>query len=406
MLKKFLNYKEVIVISFLFCSLICNANKGFLAGKLDETNISLITCDPGNEIYSLFGHSALRINNPKTKLDLVVNWGLFSFSGGEFQFGYDFAKGRLKYRMGFQKMEYFIKEYKNSNRPVREQILNLSKYEKKKLLSLVEENYLPQNREYRYEFFYDNCSSRIRDLLDKTFDQNIKWGQSKDADSYSFRNIIHNYLKYDPWLELGIDLVLGRRIDVIVDNKNLMFLPVYLEIILDHSTFKNNEINNKIVSEKTTIIKSKQNERKVSSINLYSWLTLIVTLLLLVLKKEKLFNIWSNINLNLIGILGLLLVFMWWGTDHQATKYNLNLLWASPLHFMLVYFIVFKKWNKLSYWYILVLLVLLFTTVLFWFTLTQEFNDFVKPIILQLGLIYYYYFKKNKNIINLDSTRD
>jgi hypothetical protein len=185
-----------------------------------------------------------------------------------------------------------------------------------------------------------------------------------------------------------------------------MFLPVYLEIILDHSTFKNNEINNKIVSEKTTIIKSKQNERKVSSINLYSWLTLIVTLLLLVLKKEKLFNIWSNINLNLIGILGLLLVFMWWGTDHQATKYNLNLLWASPLHFMLVYFIVFKKWNKLSYWYILVLLVLLFTTVLFWFTLTQEFNDFVKPIILQLGLIYYYYFKKNKNIINLDSTRD
>jgi hypothetical protein len=107
-----------------------------------------------------------------------------------------------------------------------------------------------------------------------------------------------------------------------------------------------------------------------------------------------------------VGILGLLLVFMWWGTDHQATKYNLNLLWASPFHFLLVYFIVFKKWNKFIYWYILISLVLLFITVLFWFTMTQELNSFVKPIILQLGLIYFYYMKKNKNLINLDSTRE
>ena len=405
MLKKFLKSKLFLAFALLSISINSFGNN-FLLEDLEETEISLLTCDPGNEIYSLFGHSALRINNTKLKVDMVVNWGLFSFSEGQFQFGYDFAKGRLNYFMGYQNMENFIEEYVQSERNVREQILNLSSDEKKKILDLISENYLPKNREYRYEFFYDNCSSRIRDLIQKTLSNQINWGQSQDANEYTFRNIIHHYLKYDPWIELGIDLVLGKRIDVLVDNKNLMFLPDYLELILDESSIEDEEKKKKLISKKINIVQSSKTKREVKNISVYAWITLIITLLLLIIKKEKLFNLWSYINLFMVGILGLLLVFMWFGTDHQATKYNLNLLWASPLHLILLYFIFKNNWNTFSYWYIFIALVLLFTTVLFWFTLTQELNTFVKPIILELGLIYYYYLRKNKNIINLNSTKD
>ncbi len=403
---KFLNFKSFISTLFLFIALSTNANENFLAKDLNNTEISLLTCDPGNEIYSHFGHSALRIKNINKKIDLVVNWGLFSFSDGQFQFGYDFAKGRLKYKMGFQQMDDFIYEYKRSQRGVREQILNLNNKSKKNLLEKINENYRPENREYKYEFFYDNCSSRIRDIISTTLDNQLKLANSIDANKFSFRDIIHQYLKNDPWLGLGIDLVLGKRIDILVDNKNLMFLPKYMEEILDKSLIKENTTTTNLVIKKSNVILNKSNLKAPPNINIYSWTILIFTLLFLVLKNNKVFNIWSSLNLGVIGTLGILLMFMWFGTDHQATKYNFNLLWASPLHLGLIYYTYTNKWNIFSYWYIILNITLIFITILFWFTLTQEFNSFVKPVIIHLSLIYYYYLRKNKNLINLNSTKD
>ena len=406
MLLKFLSFKLNISILLIFLTLNLKANTKFLPKALDNTVISLITCDPGDEIYSHFGHSALRIRNVNKEVDLIVNWGLFSFSESQFQFGYDFAKGRLKYMMGFQRMDDFIYEYKISRRGVREQILNLNNKLKNKLLEKINENYRPENREYKYEFFYDNCSSRIRDIIITTLESQLKLANSLDANKYSFRDIIHQYLKNDPWLELGIDLVLGKRIDILVDNKNLMFLPKYLEEILDKSLIKESTKIEDLVIKKNDIIPVENDQKQSSKITIYSWIILIITLLFLILKNSRIFNIWSSLNLSLIGILGILLMFMWFGTDHQATKNNFNLLWASPLHLGLIYFIITNKWNIVSYWYIIFGLTLIFITILFWFTLTQEFNNFVKPIILHLSLIYYYYLRKNKNLINLNSTKD
>ena len=405
-LLKFLSFKFFTSILLIFLTLSPKANTKFLPKDLDSTVVSLITCDPGDEIYSHFGHSALRIRNVNKAVDLIVNWGLFSFSESQFQFGYDFAKGRLKYKMGFQRMGDFIYEYKISRRGVREQVLNLNNKLKKKLLEKINENYRPENREYKYEFFYDNCSSRIRDIISNTLDNQLKLATSLDANKYSFRDIIHQYLKNDPWLELGIDLVLGKRIDILVDNKNLMFLPKYLEEILDKSLIKESTKIEDLVIKKNDIIPVENDQKQSSKITIYSWIILIITLLFLILKNSRIFNIWSSLNLSLIGILGILLMFMWFGTDHQATKNNFNLLWASPLHLGLIYFIITNKWNIVSYWYIIFGLTLIFITILFWFTLTQEFNNFVKPIILHLSLIYYYYLRKNKNLINLNSTKD
>ena len=402
MLQKYLIYKILFLLIITPVYLIGN-NIDFTK-NINTTKISILTCDPGNEIYSLFGHSALRIKDTKNQIDMVVNWGLFEFSENQFEFGYDFAKGRLNYFMGLQSMTNFIYEYARSNRGVREQVLNLDEQEKLNLLSIISENYKPENRNYRYEFFYDNCSSRIRDLLVEVFKKKINFHKSTLADKNTFREIIHQYLKYDPWLELGIDLVLGKKIDVLVSNNNLMFLPEKVESILDKSQVENESEKKNIILTKSTIVNSNKQERTSENIVKYSWGIFFITLILLYLKQSHLIRVWSIMNLSVLGILGILLIFMWWGTDHQATKMNFNLLWASPLHFILIVNILKKKSGVFYYWFLVFSLIIIFSTVLFWFALIQDFNPFVKPLIIQLGLIYYYYFKKNKNQINLHKT--
>ena len=145
MQKKFLIFKTTFLLLFFpFWAFSYSLN---ISENIESTEISVLTCDPGNEIYSLFGHSALRIKNPVNGQDLVVNWGLFEFSESQFQFGYDFAKGRLKYYMGIQLMSNFITEYRRSKRGIREQVLNLSNQEKYQIIQLLEENYKPEKQE-------------------------------------------------------------------------------------------------------------------------------------------------------------------------------------------------------------------------------------------------------------------
>ena len=402
MQKKFLIFKTTFLL--LFFPFWAFSNSLNISGNIESTEISVLTCDPGNEIYSLFGHSALRIKNPINGQDLVVNWGLFEFSESQFQFGYDFAKGRLKYYMGIQLMSNFITEYRRSKRGIREQVLNLSNQEKYKIIQLLEENYKPENRKYKYEFFYDNCSSRLRDIIKKVFGENINFYQSPKSNKFTFRETIHLYLESFPWLKLGIDLVLGKKIDKLVSNENLMFLPLNVEEIFDKSLVENNGSIKNLVKSKNTLIESFENKNKLNNIGFYSWILLAITLLLIVFKLDKAFEVWSSLNLFIIGLLGIVLVFMWIGTDHNATKMNFNLLWASPFHFILIFCLIKESWNNFTYWYLILSLILIFTTILFWFTLTQEFNSFVKPIILELVIIYYYYFKKCGFQINLGKT--
>ena len=390
-------------ISVILCLLLHQINYGNNSPfpfDLEKVEISIITCDPGSEVYSLFGHGALRINHIESDEDIVVNWGIFEYYEDQFKFGYDFAKGRLNYYMGIQNTMNFLREYSYYNRGVREQILNLTTTEKKEIIEFVSLNNLPENRNYKYEFFYDNCSTRIRDLLSSIFRSNISWGNHPSENKFTFREIIHQNLAPQPWLMLGIDLVLGQRIDQMVNNKNLMFLPAYLEAILDSTKIATVAQPKALISRMNVLIPTAENKRPaVTSITIYGWIVLMITLLLLFLKNDRIFNVWSCVLLTLLSLLGVVLYFMWFGTDHQATKNNSNILWANPSYLFLVWVIIFKKWNKVSLVYVYLIGFCLLTTILFWFGMVQEFNPTIKPIIISLALIFYYYFRKNKFVI-------
>jgi hypothetical protein len=159
----------------------------------------LLTCAPGTEIYSVYGHSALRIVNIDNGSDVVYNWGVFDFATPHFAL--KFAKGRLDYMVDDTSLQNFLEEYIYEKRSVYEQKVNLEPEEIQKLLALLEENLKPENIKYRYDFFYDDCSTRIRDLLEKTIGSKLLYPPDEKKGLPTFREKVSKYQKPYPWLD-------------------------------------------------------------------------------------------------------------------------------------------------------------------------------------------------------------
>lgn len=195
----------------------------------DSIRISLLTCAAGEEIYSLFGHTAIRYENPARGIDAVFNYGLFDFSAPNFVLR--FALGETDYRLGATDYEYFAAEYGYLERDVWQQELNLTPREKRKLVALLEENYRPENRVYRYNFFYDNCATRPRDLIEKSIDGSLHYAAdmtSTDTGT-SFRDLLHRYSEGHPWSRFGMDLCMGSQADKPISRRTMMFVPFCLQ---------------------------------------------------------------------------------------------------------------------------------------------------------------------------------
>lgn len=391
-----LNYKQ------LFFFLVMIPLIGCATSLSSNSTVSLLTCDEGTEIYALFGHGAIRIQDKSQSIDEIYNWGMFEFSENQAEFGYDFAKGKLVYKLGRQKFQHFIYEYIYYKRGVREQQLNLNLQQKQKLYDAILKNYLPENRNYKYDFFYDNCSSRIRDLLITSIGNKLVLAKHPDADKYSFREIIDFRLNSTPWLDLGIDLVLGKKIDTIVSNHHLMFLPSYLGEILDASYVIDN-LGGKVplVKNKTELLTNEiEIDSDISSISIYFWVLLVFTLIVGIINRNRFSKFWFGLILLIGSLLSIVLVFMWVGTDHDATKDNLNLLWANPLLLLSFVSIFSKKLQaKLTYFF-LSMTILFFMVVLFWIISPQEFNTAIRPLIIVFTLVHYFLFNNSKKLTN------
>lgn len=195
----------------------------------DPIRISLLTCAAGEEIYSLFGHTAIRYENPAHGIDIVFNYGLFDFDAPGFALR--FALGKTDYWLGATDYRHFAFQYDSLGRDVWQQELNLTPGEKRKLVALLEENYRPENRMYRYNFFYDNCATRPRDLIEKSIDGTLHYAAdmtSTDTGT-SFRDLLHRYSEGHPWSRFGMDLCMGSQADKPISRRTMMFVPFCLQ---------------------------------------------------------------------------------------------------------------------------------------------------------------------------------
>ncbi|ALM07549.1 membrane protein [Sediminicola sp. YIK13] len=355
-----------------------------------KAQISIITCGPGQELYSTFGHSAFRLQDPVLGIDVVYNYGTFNFNTPNFYM--KFARGKLLYSLSRQKFEDFLWTYEMENRWVQEQLLNLDTIETKALFAFLETNYKPENRDYQYDFFYNNCSSKIRDVLNAVYGDRVTYFDGHLIQRYTFRQLIHQSLVTNSWSAFGIDLALGSVIDKKATPNEHMFLPIY---VMDQMA--NTNLNQE------PIVKRERSIMEFESLDPYTYFLLtpffwVLALMVFALVityidyKNNSRSRWLDFFLSFsTGITGLLIIFLWFFTDHTATAGNLNILWAFPLNIVTCFYLARTK--PLPQWmqkYFVLITVLLIITQLVWLIGIQIFSPLITPLLVLLVVRYFF----------------
>lgn len=345
--------------------------------------ISLLTATPGEELYSTFGHSALRITDTVSNTDIVYNYGTFNFD--EPNFYLKFVRGKLPFYLSTDNFDNFMAEYRYENRGVTEQVLNLTCAEKANIQMLLMVNMMGNNRGYKYDFTFDNCTTRLRDLIEKASDSTVRFGQVLYTKA-TFRNLIYEYLNKNDkqWSKLGIDILLGSRMDVTATPYQVMFLPEYLMKTLDSSTISGRQL----ILEKHLLIR--QNHDGETKDNLthpfFLFVCLFVIIAFLSFSKnkstQKILASFDGFLFFLTGLLGILVLFMWFGTDHFMCRDNLNILWAWPTNIVAAFYIHSqKKWARK---YFLAYALFNIVLIICWRFIPQHLNTSLLPVIALL----------------------
>ncbi|MDP4853181.1 MAG: DUF4105 domain-containing protein, partial [Saprospiraceae bacterium] len=319
--------KLLPVLLLLICKpaqLFCQ--KGVPLYLSEHTKVSLLTSSPGEDLYAQFGHSAIRITDTLSGQDLVFNYGLFDFNTPGFYL--KFIRGKLPYQLGIQRFDAFLNAYIEENRQCRELEINLDEKERLALIQFLSVNYLPENREYPYDFFFDNCATRIRDILENKFQAN--YPDTSLVKKASFRHFLAEYVGQNSWINVGFYLILGLPADAIATFRDEMFLPDYLEKHLENAFLGGQPL----AKNKINILFQNQPQPSDSfllSPILVSCLLFLMALILTIYYTKRWTKIFDTVFFSLISLSGILFVFMWVGTDHFVTHKNMNLLWANPL---------------------------------------------------------------------------
>tara|TARA_B100001175_G_scaffold230453_1_gene197024 strand:+ start:1319 stop:2479 length:1161 start_codon:yes stop_codon:yes gene_type:complete len=373
----------VLIFSFMFFF-------SFTIKGDDNIEFSVITIGPyEDELYSAFGHSGIRYRDKLNNIDLFYNYGIFDFDQPNFYL--NFLNGRLLYMVGkynYQTVENF---YINQKRYVKEQVLNLNNSEKIILFNYLEQNIRPENRTYLYNYVYNNCATKIRDILITVYGERITF--KKKSDNKTIRALMDKYLKNNKWGDLGIDICLGLEIDKKASYSEEMFLPEYLFNNLEDS-FLDDNVN---LISKTNIINSNS---PVINKNIfqpkYIFLLFLIICVFLSFRQIKysLLYIYFDFTVFFIsGVIGVLLIYLWFFTDHLSS-FNYNLIWAFPFNLIFSFLLIFNFKSNLTRWYTIIISAVLFSLLILWNFLPQNLNDilvfFVLGMLLRVFSNYIY----------------
>ncbi|OFY66723.1 MAG: hypothetical protein A2V64_11440 [Bacteroidetes bacterium RBG_13_43_22] len=341
--------------SFFLSVLLISGNLNLLSQLSPGPEVYLLTCAPGTATYSIYGHSALRIVIPEKNSDLVYNWGVFDFATPNFV--WKFAKGRLEYMLGVYSFDRFLQEYFFEQRSVYQQKINLEPDEIQTLIALINENLKPENVKYRYDFFYDDCSTRIRDLLEKSLGEKLIYPPEIVKDIPTFREKVNQYQQPYPWLLFGVDLLLGSPADKKADLRDRMFLPIDLQEGLSDAVVNRNGKMIPLLQNPDFLIEFDPPFVKKSFITspmfVLSLILILMILLSATIRAKTANKVIDLLVFSVFTLLAILLLFFNFFTDHQQTKWNLNMIWLSPFIILCLISLIFNKewhgWFKLVF---------------------------------------------------------
>lgn len=326
---------------------------GLSAQQLSErATVSLYTAGPGTLIYELFGHSAIGVKDPVLGIDKVYNYGTFSFN--EPGFVLKFARGKLKYMLSTETPQSFIRPYEAWGRWVKQQELDLTLSEKQEIFQFLETNAKPENKYYLYDFFFDNCASRLRDVLEDVLGDKLQFDYSyvERMGHPTYRELLDPYLTAFPWTHFGIDMGLGSVTDKEAPGRDYMFLPDFLFEAFANAKVVRNGVSKPLVKNTYPLLEQVAPPLENPPFYIHPificWMIflLILGLTFLELRMGKNFFWLDFILMFVFGLAGLVVLLLWVATDHDATKVNLNAFWLMPLHLIVAFFLLKKTKKK------------------------------------------------------------
>ncbi len=371
---------------FIFC-LFMGVAFSVQSQSTDSIRFSLLTCAPGTEIYSLFGHTAIRYENYTRRIDVAFNYGMFSFNTPNFIFR--FVAGETDYQLGITPYSYFEAEYAMRGSSVYQQVLNLTQSEKERLLTILENNYLPENRIYRYNYFYDNCTTRARDKIEECIEGKVVYPDSLSGKSY--RSIVHEFTAGSPWDEFGIDLCLGAEADKEINKRQQMFSPFYMKYYASNAYIVDaGGTRRPLILDEAKIVDVEPEDVQPGFILSPLMCGALFLALCVVMawgqwKTQRIWWGWDIVLYGLQGLAGCIIAFLFFFSVHPTVGSNWLLILFNPIPLLYLPFMVYKAVKrKKDYYHVgnMVYLTLFITILPF---CGQEFNLTVLP--LALGLL-------------------
>ena len=381
-----MKFYKILIFTCLFAFTTIHANAIEVS---PQSQVSIITCGPGDELYSIFGHTAVRIYDTTSGMDLVFNYGTFDFRTEGFYI--KFVRGKLDYMLDVSSFKDFIEVYLQEDRSVTEQVLDLSLSEKQALYNFLENNYKGNNRYYKYDFFFDNCTTRVRDLLTTVLGDKLVWNQKVTLEDKTFRKTLDDYITSMPWVKFGFYLGLGSVTDKNPNFYEAMFLPDKFQKGLEYGNIQGRTIYKPLVNKTINIYKAQVVRTASTSFVTPDWIFGALLLLVIVLSYLQFKNglqpywldLWLWTNASLAGIL---VLFLWLGTDHKATANNMNFIWANPLCLLALGTIVNKKMGNFKIKIQYIILLLNFNLAIFSVIFFQSFHPAFVMIMLMLSI--------------------
>ncbi len=316
----------------------------------DRRKVSLLTCSPGEQVYELFGHTAIRITDPAKGVDVVFNYGLFSFDTPNFV--WRFVCGETDYLLGCTDFQYFIAEYGVRGSGVTEQVLALDSVQKNRIIEALATNALPKNRVYRYSFLFNNCTTKARDKIIDAVGGIVNYAASSVGDTLTFRDIIHRHTVDNPWYQFGMDLLLGAPADEIAGRSGAQFAPFILLQEFADATVADGDSIMRLVESQNELLLPQQRESKRNNLTPFnvSLLLLLFTFMVMLCERrsKRTFWLWDMLLMLLQALSGSILLFMVLFSQHPAVDCNWLLLWLNPLPFVLLPILLYRITKGLS----------------------------------------------------------
>ena len=352
--------KGVLLTLILVSSAPVAAQEDTALMLMDSVEFSLLTCQPHDEVYSLYGHTAIRYHELRPGgLDWAFNYGVFDFKKPHFVARFVF--GLTDYELGAYPYKYFVKEYRRFGSMVTEQVLNLTDEEKMALHDALAINLRPENKIYRYNYFYNNCTTKARDIIESCINGKVEYAGREDY-TPSYRDMVHSMTRNNPWSRFGNDLLLGIKADWKTDLRQQEFLPGNLLYDFDHAQIYSNGSYRPLIKERRIAVPAGvqiiESGFPLTPLACAAILLAVgIVIFFFEWRKKRVFVLWDVLLMMTTGTIGIVLTLMLF-SQHPTVSLNLQIILCNPLPWLFLWPVI--RGRETRYWKITAILAVLF----------------------------------------------